>query len=558
MTDDRLVAVETGREHHGIGGLSTIAWLTPAALLVLILGIVSLIIAPPVIMAPWDVFILLDGGWRIVNGQVPHSDFYTPIGPLVYWLSGLGIYAAGTSLKGISVGILLFFAVIMPWAMLVLFRKLPAPLAFLSTLFIALLVLAVRPLGYSSSVTTYAMIYNRYGWVLISVLMVQLFLHDQSGKSNRAIFDAISAGILLALLFLCKISFFVMGGAAVALACFGRQELRRGLWMIVASFLAFCLIVAAVSGLDPVAYLRDLSAAGKSQSVSLRFIWLKNSLEANILPTLLLVGCWLALIVARYRHGEMPFARAVHFSVIFWVIVASAMVLTVGNASEGSNVPLLPIAAIILLVQSWRSSPSTFVPFEKRRMAAFPLVAAFGPILLLIANVAARDALSIINAYTADPMRSEVNFADTFEATRLSDFTIPRSSNWATAYSRAGAVPARTNEGFGLLRQHISPDSHLVVLALTDPFSFALNLKPSKGAPLWWDLGISFSRTVYPKPDTVFANADFVIYPLNFSQGGCCEETVTVLLDIYRDYLKSHFTPVGTSEHWMLLKRRPD
>ncbi|MDH6233256.1 hypothetical protein M2281_003867 [Mesorhizobium soli] len=556
MTDDRLAAVETGGERHAIVGLSNIAWPTLAALLVLTLGIVSFTISPPVIMAPWDVFILLDGGWRIINGQVPHSDFYTPIGPLVYWLSGLGIYAAGTSLKGISVGILLFFAVVMPWAMLVLFRKLPAPLAFLSTLFILLLILAVRPLGYSPSITTYAMIYNRYGWVLISILIVQLFLHDQSAKSNRATFDAISAGLLLGLLFLCKISFFVMGGATVVLASLGRQDLRRGLWMTVASFLVFCLVTSAVSGLDPMAYLRDLSAAGKSQSVSLRFLWLKQSLKANILPALLLVGCWLALIVVRYRRGEIPFGPAVQCSIIFWGLVASAMILTVGNATEGSNVPLLPIAVIILLVQAQRSSPSTFTPFSKSRMASVSSVAAFGTILLLIANVTGRDALSVINAYVTGPMRGEAEFADTFEATRLSNFTIPRNSNWATAYSRAGDVPAQINEGLGLLRQHITPDSHLLVLALTDPFSFALNLEPSKGAPLWWDLGISFSRSVYPKPDVVFANANFAIYPVNFSRGGCCEETVAVLLEIYGDYLKSHFMTVGKSQHWVLMQRR--
>jgi len=548
MTDDGLVAIETPKEHHVIVGTSKIAWLTLAALLVLTLGIISFTISPPVIMAPWDVFILLDGGWRIINGQVPHSDFYTPIGPLVYWLSGLGIYAAGPSLRGISVGILLFFAFIMPWAMLVLFRKLPAPLAFLSTLLILLLVVAVRPLGYSPSVTTYAMIYNRYGWVLISILVVQLFLDDHSGKSDRATFDTISAGILLGLLFLCKISFFAVGGAAVVLAALVRRDLRRSLWMTVASFFTFCLVISTVSGLDYLAYLRDISAAGKSQSVGLRLAWLKSSLKANIPSALLLVGCWLALVVARYRQGDMGFGTAVQFSIVFWSLVASAMILTVGNASEGSNVPLLPIATIILLAQSQHKSP--FTPFRRSRMPAV----AFGIILLLMANVAGRDALSIINAYVTGPKSGEADFSDPFEATRLSDFTIPRSSNWATAYSRAGDVPARTNEGLKLLRQHISPDSHLLALALTDPFSFALNLKPPKGAPLWWDLGISFSRAVYPKPEIVFANADFVIYPANFSLEGCCQETVGVLLEIYADYLKSHFKTVGRSEHWVLLQ----
>jgi hypothetical protein len=42
-------------------------------------------------MASWDVFILLDGGYRIVDGQVPDGDFANPIGPLVYIFVSLGV-----------------------------------------------------------------------------------------------------------------------------------------------------------------------------------------------------------------------------------------------------------------------------------------------------------------------------------------------------------------------------------------------------------------------------------------------------------------------------------
>jgi len=37
-----------------------------------------------IVMAPWDQFPLLDSGWRILIGQVPHTDFYNPSGPLTY------------------------------------------------------------------------------------------------------------------------------------------------------------------------------------------------------------------------------------------------------------------------------------------------------------------------------------------------------------------------------------------------------------------------------------------------------------------------------------------
>src|ERR1039458_7597176 len=28
-----------------------------------------------------DAFVFLDGGWRLLNGQIPHRDFYSDLGP---------------------------------------------------------------------------------------------------------------------------------------------------------------------------------------------------------------------------------------------------------------------------------------------------------------------------------------------------------------------------------------------------------------------------------------------------------------------------------------------
>src|SRR5436309_1812916 len=38
-----------------------------------------------------DAFGALDGAWRLLNGQKPHADFYTPLGPLIYLLTAVGL-----------------------------------------------------------------------------------------------------------------------------------------------------------------------------------------------------------------------------------------------------------------------------------------------------------------------------------------------------------------------------------------------------------------------------------------------------------------------------------
>ncbi|MEZ2131386.1 MULTISPECIES: hypothetical protein [unclassified Sinorhizobium] len=533
------------------------AWPLLTSFSVLAIGAFCLLIAPTVIMAPWDMFILLDGGWRIFNGEIPHNDYYTPIGPLVYWLSAAGMYVAGPSLKAVSLGILFFLGVAAPWAMTVFFRKLPGYFAFLLALFLVLLIVATRPLGYSPSTTTYAMIYNRYGWVLISILMVQLFLRNQEESRTAASFDAVSAGALLALLFICKVSFFVVGFPALVLACILRPELRRVAWKAACSFGAVCFLAWLVTGINPQDYLKDLSFAAKSQSLGLRFLWLKNSLHANVVPVLLLALCWFLLVAAGYWRKTITLADAIRCSIVFWFLLAGGMFITVGNASERSDVPLFLVTAVILFVGVSRSE----IPMRARdggtrtRFIHYGFAAAV--IAFFFVGTAGKDALSLANTYFAgERQKTEPDFSEKFDAPYLSDFTIPADSQWQTAYSRAGEVPSRINEGLELLRRHVAADDQVVTLALTDPFSFALDLVPAKGAPLWWDLGISFTRKNYPSPETVFANADYVIYPLTSPQAGCCQETVTTLLDLYGGFLGEHFTRADASAHWVLLRRR--
>src|SRR5579871_2167564 len=51
-----------------------------------------------------DVPILLDGGWRIFNGQMPYRDFYLALGPIDYSLIALGMSITNATPQSIAVG----------------------------------------------------------------------------------------------------------------------------------------------------------------------------------------------------------------------------------------------------------------------------------------------------------------------------------------------------------------------------------------------------------------------------------------------------------------------
>src|ERR1700681_4846280 len=51
-----------------------------------------------------DAFPILDGAWRVINGQRPHVDFYTGLGPMTYLMTAAGMVIAGGNAAGLAYG----------------------------------------------------------------------------------------------------------------------------------------------------------------------------------------------------------------------------------------------------------------------------------------------------------------------------------------------------------------------------------------------------------------------------------------------------------------------
>src|SRR5579863_8805001 len=51
--------------------------------------------ATVVLCFPGDIAGTLDGGWRVINGQIPHVDFYTPLGSVTHLIVALGMRLGG-------------------------------------------------------------------------------------------------------------------------------------------------------------------------------------------------------------------------------------------------------------------------------------------------------------------------------------------------------------------------------------------------------------------------------------------------------------------------------
>lgn len=524
-------------------------WLFATGASVAAIAGISYRFGPTPLTAPWDVFILLDGGYRITEGQIPSVDFTNPIGPLIYTFVSLGMRMQSVpSLAAVTYGALLFLAVAVTLAFTVARRRMPTPMAAAYTIYTALLVVSVRPLGYSPWTTTYAMLYNRWGWVLYVALLVLVLLRPLRQETDRQLslaFDGLTLGLILGLLFFCKANFLMAAvGAIVVGLAIGSLPRRLALsgWAA-AGFLVVVLVMWASIGISVPAYLTDLIAAAHAQG-GLRFWSLAFAVAYNLPITLLalLVIGGLAILARRRQVPGKPLWR---LAVPAAYILGSSVFVSGINSPEKADLPALVVIPLLLL---------TYVPIAPGTLRKPLMVGAAALLLATAGHIAVKDALGIGRSVELQMRIADFPTSQQISSEHLRDFVVPADSTWQTAYRTANEVPAMINDGMGLLRQHVAPGDTVVTTALTNPFSFALDLPPATGV-LWWDLGISFSPASHPNPDRAFGDARWVMVPRLVPDEGCCQGTVSAILDVYGPYLHQHFTEIGRSNDWILLGR---
>jgi hypothetical protein len=110
----------------------------------------------------------------------------------------------------------------------------------------------------------------------------------------------------------------------------------------------------------------------------------------------------------------------------------------------------------------------------------------------------------------------------------------------------------KVNQGLKLLDENVSPETRVESFDFTNPFPFASLRPPNGGGPVCWQLGFTVSEARFPDPARTFENADAIVIPKFPGNPG----TPQLLLRIYADYLREHFTWRAESSHWFLLVRK--
>jgi len=241
---------------RGISSLAT-SPLTVLGLVCLCLaGLLLLPVTLPIGSFYWDLFIYFDAANRIFSGQVPGVDFFTPVGPLGYWLFALVIdlFPQGQPLLIAQWSLLIVTAPLMALVVLDVDRRSKGVAFAILLPFLFFQILPFNVTAYYSypSIDGFG-IYNRQMTEILYVLAAGLLF-----MTSRRMLAAVIIGTMLALFFT-KVTGFFAGGLLCALALATRRIDWRVTGVAVAGFLIVLAGLELSFGLVS-AYLGDILA----------------------------------------------------------------------------------------------------------------------------------------------------------------------------------------------------------------------------------------------------------------------------------------------------------
>jgi hypothetical protein len=519
--------------------------------------------AAPMMSMPWDVIVHLDTAWRIINGQVPHADFFSFTGPLTFWLTAFGMRVASPSTASIVYGSVLLFLMITPWAWLIGQSRFSAGHAFLFSLMMGVLLVAPRPLGLAGlpidgeiRMTSYAMLYNRQGFVILSMLLVELFVPYRPSIVAKPIFSGLTSGALLALLFFGKITFFTIGILAILLYLILMRAPSVWLLACVCGVLLIYAFAHIFLSFNLGAFLTDINIISRAQSLVVRLRPIRFTLSYSFFASFLLLVVIPFLITEpkQDKNQELFFQkRQVWLPYLF--IVGAGLLLCVSNAQQ-YDIPLFFVAGLIVLeylLRAWQVASQE----QRDRLNYKYILAALLIIPFFAGGILVYDLGSI--AYSANWHRRklpDVAESQKLQSKTLADFIVPEDAD--TSISRNGNAltkeyPQEINDGIALLSKHIKKDSRVVTMDFSNPFSIALELPPPRGDSTCWHQNATFSRQAALPAEQVFQDANLVMIPKKYLPGST--EGTELMIELYGDFVSKHFTEIEQSRFWRLLHR---
>jgi hypothetical protein len=533
----RLMAA--ARRGPGLG-----AHLTISAVLLIILGICLRTGIVPMRSYVEDVIFFADNAWRVLWGQRPHVDYSSGLGPVTYLISALGMKLAGGNLNGLGYGNALAGVAIGIWAYVLLVRRVSGWLAVAGAAMLCLLALAPLQLGESFRLSTIAMSYNRQGYALLGLLIIESF-PMRPEEPVRGWGGAISTGAVCAILLFLKANYFLVGLvlAAVSVVWNGQPERRRILGLA-AGFVVAAMAFLAYLRFDVSAMWADLRMAADARSGAVSPAFVLQVFAENFPGFLILAALTVLSAPPAPADGGWT-GRVLHFRALLLAgMVYCAGVLLLVTNCQLERLPLHELLALLFLdciLQSW---------WIEGRYAAAMAVVGIG----LILGTQSSDGLAVMNGlrlklHTPTAYAYPVSGGGYGGAVFLDDYL----ENKGTHRAYGNFLALYLNDGTNLLRREIRPGEKVVTMDTYNAFPFALGIEPPRGGMASATYQYLFSDRLHPSADAFFGNADVVMFP---KEHALTDAKWIGMLKYYIPEMERRYAQVAESAQWRMYRRR--
>tara|TARA_B100001175_G_scaffold317483_1_gene334583 strand:+ start:4083 stop:5675 length:1593 start_codon:yes stop_codon:yes gene_type:complete len=445
----------------------------------------------------WDYPIFFDGMWRVYNGQIPHLDFSTPIGPVTFWIGSLGAIIFGLSINSFDYGLILLSIILIPIFIYFSRQYFSTKLVFAFSLLILSFLITPRIIGYPSYYLAYTSNYNFIGYCLV-FLTVLFFLKEEKAnqKSHIAFF---LAGFFTIVSFFTKITF------GVGLIIFGILSLylKNTDFKLVKTYfygLFFTLILFLFyfnfEILDLFSEYKLVLSSSNDQTFyslilnKINFFFL-NSFNFFFAFFPIVISFYFIFII--YKEKSSSEKNSILFKQLFlFMFLGLALMFTVNQPPE-----FIAGTFIIIIFLDWLEVNRNL--FLSKFTSLFKYTGYLIIYSFILNNLFAIPAGFYKKVYLKNNYSAQFN-----DYTNLKDGYFNINSRITDEYI----------DGFNILSNFIKKDDKISVIGV-NIFSFGLAQKSPRNDLLYWHEGVTFSKNSIPNliPEVIFQETTILMVP---------------------------------------------
>lgn len=484
-----------------------------------------------------DLFVILDGTYRVAAGQIPNRDFHTPLGPLAYYLPALGYWLSGALGRAMPAAMaIVTCGLALPMAYVLASRLRPV-IAIPFGIFLLLIVVVPINLGEGITALSFAKYYNRIGWAALGTLLV-MYLAPERNYPRQETLDALCAAFLTLLMLYMKLTY---GIVAVGFLLFMLTDRRQRRWSAGAvGITVVAALVIEAFWRSSFAHLADLRLALDVGGV-LRGTW--GQITDHILFNLtdyVLLGLFAGLALRNTRSIR---------DALFYGYCAVAGFLIINQNFQAWGIISLHAAAAVAAETILRAQERQAPDADEHRWST-----AAGAKLLFLAVVLP----TIVHCAAALGLHTAAATAKAGEPVGLPRLEQVRLANLWTWNDYDAAIPylATLRDGIEALSGLDPKPGGIFVLDLANPFSLTLDSSPPKGDTPWLQWDRTLNGTAHVPAEALFADVQIVMEPKLAGDSSATQSASQSLQTLYGSYIAANFDVARETDHWKLYRRR--